>query len=134
LGNIEWSEIVVISLAFVVGYSIVSFIMNRFKSGRHEDGMGSSGQTPGSQVEHGHERTSWNAAPDNEEAKHANALGLKPGYSPNDIPHACRETLAKYQPDRFEHLDDEFKQIAQTKSREAIEAYAYFKKKYSLRM
>ena len=50
-----------------------------------------------------------------------------------DVKRAYRELLAKYHPDKVNHLGDEFKSIAEVKTREILEAYEYFQKKYDIR-
>jgi len=67
-----------------------------------------------------------------EEHKHESALGLNGQVTASEVKKAYREMLAKYHPDKVDHLGDEFKQIADQKTREIIAAYKFFCKKYNI--
>jgi len=67
-----------------------------------------------------------------EEYRHELVLGLKGKVNSSDVKKAYRDLLAKYHPDKVNHLGDEFKHIADKKTREIIAAYEYFRKKYNI--
>lgn len=68
-----------------------------------------------------------------EEQRYARVLGLRAKVTAADVKRAYRELLAKYHPDKVNHLGDEFKSIAEVRTREILEAYDYFRKKYDIR-
>jgi hypothetical protein len=67
-----------------------------------------------------------------EDQRYEHVLGLKGKVAASDIRKAYREMLAKYHPDKVNHLGDEFIRIAEQKTREIIAAYEYFCKKYDI--
>jgi DNA-directed RNA polymerase subunit RPC12/RpoP len=77
-------------------------------------------------------RTARPGAALGEDQKHAKALGLRGRVKTSDVKRAYRELLAKYHPDKVSHLGDEFKQIAEQKTREVLAAYEYFRRKYNI--
>jgi curved DNA-binding protein CbpA len=50
-------------------------------------------------------------------------LGLSPDASADEIKRAFRERIARYHPDKVQHLGPEFQQLAQLRSSELTEAY-----------
>lgn len=163
MNNSDWFLIAVIAVAFIAGYSIVSFIIKKMKPPQHtaapdEGRAGQSkreeakpeGKTEGSarsNANHGrdgqdpHER--WEQEQErrrnetresiSEEQRYARVLGLSAKITETDVKRAYRELLVKYHPDKVNHLGDEFKKIAEVKTREILEAYDYFRKKYDIR-
>lgn len=70
-------------------------------------------------------------ASDAEKAKrYSRILGLKGKVTINDIKERYKELIAKYHPDKVQHLGEEFQSIAEQKTKEINQAYEYFKKKY----
>jgi len=50
-------------------------------------------------------------------------LGISPGASQEEIRSAYKKVISEYHPDRVATLGDDFKKLAQVKTREIIEAY-----------
>jgi len=159
----DWFLIGVVAVAFIAGYSIVSFIVRKMKSqqqpgnadqaqgdqsqgketkseGSTEDSERSEAKQAGNQQdqhrqwEQGQARRrneTWESQ--SEERRYARVLGLRGKVTAEDVKRAYRELLAKYHPDKVNHLGDEFKNIAEAKTRGILEAYDYFRKKYDIR-
>ena len=141
----------VIVVAFIGGYLIVSFLASRMKtaqpftrdSGDSKDSPETEANRRGGQSyrrEHeafkgAQERSEqreqkWEAF--SEERKYALILGLGERMAPSDVKTAYRDLLAKYHPDKVNHLGEEFKQIAEKKTKEIVQAYQYFQRKYGI--
>lgn len=75
-------------------------------------------------------RQTWDSQ--SEEQRYDRVLGLKGKVAASDVKKAYRDLLAKYHPDKVHHLGDEFKHIADQKTREIIAAYEYFCEKYNI--
>ena len=71
-----------------------------------------------------------NGAPD--EQFFASVLGLNGEITVDEVKHAYKKQLLKYHPDRVEHLGAEFQDLANHKTRQIIEAFEYFKRKFSI--
>ena len=77
---------------------------------------------------------SYNSASDEdlEKAKrYGKVLGLHGKVTIDDIKQNYRDLIAKYHPDKVQHLGEELQRVAEAKTKEINEAYEYFKKKYS---
>lgn len=59
-------------------------------------------------------------------------LSLDGEITEASLKEAYRATIAKYQPDNFQHLSDEFRQMAAQKAKEINEAYDFIREHYSL--
>ncbi len=66
------------------------------------------------------------------EERHSEVLGITRDDGPDDIKRKYRELLAKYHPDKVQHLGREFQDMAEFKTRQILEAYRYFQKKHGL--
>jgi DnaJ-domain-containing protein 1 len=64
------------------------------------------------------------------EEEYRQVLGVTAGDSPETIRKKYKEALAKYHPDKVQHLGIEFQEIAEKKTREIMEAYEFFRKKW----
>ena len=67
----------------------------------------------------------------NSESYHFSILKIKPEATIEEIKKAYKDEIKKYHPDKVEHLGDEFKTIADKKSKEINKAYNYFRNKYN---
>lgn len=108
----------ILAVAFIAGYSIVSAFINRIKS-KTDERSNDRNET----------KFSDSNTPSLDD-KFATLLGLAQPVVPSEVHDAFRRTLARYHPDKVEHLGAEFKEIAERKTKEIVEAYDYFRKKY----
>jgi len=131
-------------LAAVAGYSMVAFVVRKVRESPLRTKARSSDssehyQTGAEQEEQfrnrNDERAGHEEAPRgtlSEEQDYARVLGLKGQVTRSDVKKAYRQLLAKYHPDKVDHLGEEFKDIAEEKTKAIVEAYAYFRKKYGI--
>ena len=66
------------------------------------------------------------------EMKYREILGLGKNDGIGDIKNKYRELISKYHPDKVQHLGKEFQELAEAKTKEILQAYQYFQKKYDL--
>ena len=155
-GNLDWLTLVVVVGAFIGGYLLLSFIIKTIwpKQPPHEadhprpssDGRPASPAPDASDFD---SHADWNRRQDrpggwtqpqpahsefeSEEQRHARALGLKTPVTISQVKTAYRDMLAKYHPDKVDHLGDDIKLIAQQRTREITAAYQYFCERYDIR-
>ena len=67
-----------------------------------------------------------------DEVYFASILGLNGEITVDEIKHSYKKLLLKYHPDRVEHLGTEFQDLANQKTRQIIEAFEYFRRKFSI--
>jgi hypothetical protein len=125
-------RVAIIIFCFIVGYYAVGRLIGWIKrqgyhgndesrnSRRHHETTGNSGN---------HERWTTGTGTD-QETKYRKILGLTKDDGIGDIKNKYREILSKYHPDKVQHLGPEFQELAETKTKEIVEAYQYFQKKY----
>jgi DnaJ-domain-containing protein 1 len=63
------------------------------------------------------------------EEKYRTILGVTDRDSPATIKAKYKELLAKYHPDKVQHLGREFQEMAEMKTKAITEAYEFFRKK-----
>lgn len=80
-------------------------------------------------TETGQEYINWKQG--SQEEKYRQLLGITGAESPDLIKEKYRELLAKYHPDKVQHLGKEFQEMAEQKTRAIIEAYEFFQKRYN---
>ncbi len=68
-----------------------------------------------------------------DEEYYRNVLGLSSNFKVEDIKRRYRELVAKYHPDKVNHLGEKLKEMAEREMKEINEAYEYFKKKYNFK-
>lgn len=157
----DWFLVAVVAVAFVAGYSVVSFIVKKMKGqdqsreaprgGQSQTDSGTSAKASGTDEQsEAHQnqtredqqrqwerdearRRSETWESQTEEKRHAAVLGLRGKVTPADLKRAYRELLAKYHPDKVNHLGAEFQRIAEVRTREIIAAYEFFQTKYDIR-
>jgi hypothetical protein len=66
------------------------------------------------------------------ERQYGTILGLRGTITFSDIKRNYYELLKKYHPDKLESFGEEFKIIAESKTKKINEAYSYFKEKYKV--
>ena len=123
--NLSIFYIIVVVIAFIAGYSIVSFIVRFLKK---------TSKTEGTETSHKQKNNSsssyTNGAKD--ERYYAKVLGFQGPVTIDDVKHRYKELVLQYHPDKANHLGPELKKLAEQKTREINEAYEYFKKKYRI--
>jgi len=129
MNNSDWFLIAVVTVAFIAGYSVVSFIVKAINS-RKKTTATNEPKTDQSQQKEA-DSDPWEFK--NKEERYAHVLGLDTMFAAKDVKRAYRELLAKYHPDKVNHLGNEFKSIAEIKTREIVEAYDYFRVKHDIR-
>ncbi len=65
-----------------------------------------------------------------DERYYGQVLGLSGKITPTDIKRCYRELVVKYHPDKVQHLGDEFRDMAEQKTKEINEAYSFFQQLY----
>jgi len=66
------------------------------------------------------------------EEEYRQILGVTVEDSPATIRKKYKELLAKYHPDKVQHLGIEFQEMAERKTKAIMEAYDFFRKIYNL--
>ena len=75
----------------------------------------------------GYQHQDWENANTEEECRRI--LGVTDKDSPATIRKKNKELLAKYHPDKVQHLGIEFQEMAERKTKAIIQAYEFFRKK-----
>ena len=68
----------------------------------------------------------------NTEEEYRQILGVTAEDIPATIRKKYKELLAKYHPDKVQHLGIEFQEMAERKTKTIMEAYEFFRKRYKL--
>ena len=98
------------------GYFIVNYVIRILKEGMYQRNERGS-----------YRRRDWENAGTEEEYRRI--LGITDKDSPATIRKKYKELLAKYHPDKVQHLGIEFQEMAERKTRAIIQAYEFFRKK-----
>jgi DnaJ-domain-containing protein 1 len=110
------TRFVIIILFIVIAYSILRYAMSVFRREMHR------------KSESGESRN-WKHV--NTEEEYRQILGITTSDTPETIRKKYKELLAKYHPDKVQHLGIEFQEIAEKKTRDIMEAYEFFRKKHN---
>jgi len=102
--------------AFAFG-ALVLFLLRLTRNPRSGRGSSSGGNAP----------DAFSAEP---ESRYREALGLDGTEDEDQIRKRYRELLSRYHPDKVQHLGEEFRRMAEQKTREILEAYAYYSEKH----
>lgn len=139
------STIVVILVAFTIGYKLISWLIDRLR-GPQPTAESSSQDT----VDPGPRDDGYSRPPDanwaggkseqpgtrayvDPETRYAMVLGLPRKFTGPEIKERFRTLMASYHPDRVNHLGPELQESANRETREILEAYEYFRVKYNLK-
>ncbi len=139
------TTIVLILVAFTIGYKVIGWLIDRLKGTQStvESGARDS-QDPGPRDD-GHSRGTdarreagkgeqpRGRAYEDPETRYAKVLGLPGRFTGPEIQARFRTLIASYHPDKVRHLGPELQAMADRKTREILEAYEYFRVKYSLK-
>jgi hypothetical protein len=120
-------KFVIIGILIIVGYYLMRSFMKRLlghSGAQHKDEAHSHAEGR-KQERHGRDYK-------NLEDKYQKILGVTNADSPTTIKEKYRDLIAKYHPDRLQHLGEEFQVMAEQKTREIIEAYEFFRKRYNM--
>jgi hypothetical protein len=118
---------VIIGILIIVGYYLMRSFMKNFlgNSGAQRKDEAYSHAKGRKQERHGRDYK-------NLEIKYQKILGVTNADSPITIKEKYRDLIAKYHPDKLQHLGEEFQVMAEQKTREIIEAYDFFRKRYNM--
>ena len=107
---------VTLLIFIVVGYYIFCYLIRMLKQEMYQ------------RSERGgyHSQNSENS---NTEEEYRRILGVTDKDSPATIRKKYKELLAKYHPDKVQHLGIEFQEMAERKTKAIIQAYEFFRKK-----
>jgi preprotein translocase subunit Sec63 len=108
----------------IIVFIIVGSFLFRYLVRMLKQQMRQSGETGGHQYQ--------NREPANTEEEYREVLGVTANDSPAAIRKKYKDLLAKYHPDKVQHLGIEFQELAEKKTKAITEAYGYFRKKYNL--
>jgi DnaJ-domain-containing protein 1 len=106
---------VIIIIYILIAYFSLRYVIRTFRQGKRRKNETDSCR---------------NCAYADTEEEYRQILGVTAGDSPETIKQKYKELLAKYHPDKVQHLGIEFQEIAEKKTREIMEAYEFFRKKY----
>ena len=108
------NELIVSILCTVIGYALVSWLLNR--GGRH-------GQEPRPEVPVPPTSAPPPPAPRSGEAPWHQVLGVSPNATRTEIASAYRSLISQYHPDKVTRLGPEIRAVAERKSAELNRAY-----------
>ncbi|MBA4419015.1 MAG: hypothetical protein C0392_14090 [Syntrophus sp. (in: bacteria)] len=108
-----------IIIFIVAGYFIFRYAIRMLKQEMHRRSEGGAYQYKSNQ------RTCT-------EEEYRQILGVTAEDSPATIRKKYKELLAKYHPDKVQHLGIEFQEMAERKTKAIMEAYDFFRKIYNL--
>ena len=110
---------VTIIIFIVAGYFIFRYLMRMLKQEMYQRSERG-----------GYQYQNWEHA--NTEEEYRQILGVTAEDSPATIRKKYKELLAKYHPDKVQHLGIEFQEMAERKTKAIMEAYGFFRKRYNL--
>ena len=135
------SIVLVVIAAFALGYLFVSWCMKP----KREAGDLRATNEAGSQNHNYADQENRSAAQEdtstyapappqrNKEREYGRLLGLNGVVTKKEVRTKYLEAVAKYHPDKVNHLAPEFQAMAEEKTKALTEAYEYFRIKYDLR-
>lgn len=125
--------------AFIGGYWIVSKLYQKFKLPRFENTEDNHGNNKFNDNNSGNRSRQHRNQEEKDSKRYSDRISyydelleLRGDHSTENIKKKYREIISKYHPDKVLHLGVEFRQIAEKKSREINEAYAYFRQRYNV--
>jgi DnaJ like chaperone protein len=126
--------IVVVVVAFIIGYYVLSFIIYVLRGGRTGENTAAGGAETRS---HGFSQSERNGETAKEgrvrdEAFYASVLGLPYNYTVEEIRSRYLKLAAQYHPDKVNHLGPKLRSVAEEEMKQINEAYLYFRHKYNI--
>ncbi len=140
--------LVVILVAFAIGYKLISWLMDRFSLSRtapdtaesagDASTTGSPTRSPSVSRRTGFAESDSGDSTQRQpyeppEKRYARILNLPRVYTGSEITTNFRQLIAQHHPDKLRHLSPDLQEMARRKTREFVEAYEYFRVKYNLR-
>jgi hypothetical protein len=137
--------VVVILIAFTVGYKVIGWLFDRVKKPQSAAGSTAvaAAEAPSrwdpslDAAESGGSRASADDGRariyEDPETRYARVLGLPRNFTAPEIKERYQTLMASYHPDKVGHLGPELRKMASQKTREIIEAYEYFRVKYNVK-
>jgi DnaJ-domain-containing protein 1 len=110
---------VIIIIFIVVGYYVFRYLTRMLKQAMYQKSERG-----------GYRYQNWEHK--NTEDEYRQALGVTADDNLATIRKKYRELLAKYHPDKVQHLGIEFQEMAERKTKAIMEAYEFFQKKHNL--
>jgi len=107
-----------IIIFIIVGYFVLRYLMKLLKEVKFQVNEGSGDR----------HRNREHA---NTEEEYRQVLGVTTEDNPATVRKKYKELLAKYHPDKVQHLGIEFQEMAERKTKAIMEAYEFFRKKYN---
>jgi preprotein translocase subunit Sec63 len=116
VGERSMMRFVTLLIFIVVGYFIVCYVIRMLKQEMYQRSERG-----------GYQHRNWENTTTEEECRRI--LGVTDKDSPATIRKKYKELLAKYHPDKVQHLGIEFQEMAERKTKAIIHAYEFFRKK-----
>ncbi len=110
-------RLVQIVLLVLIGYFVIRYLIRKFVRAVHQPEQGSRPRQSGTST--------------CTEEEYRQILGIADNDGPETIRRKYKELLARYHPDKVQHLGVEFQEIAEKKTRAIVKAYEYFRKKHT---
>lgn len=124
---------VFILIAFVIGYFLVSRLIDGIRGRAHANSNSAQGARPADYEPESAGKSRTISQPyENPETRYARVLALRLPVTAPEIRDRYRALIAQYHPDKVSHLGPELREVAERKTREILEAYEYFRVKYRL--
>ena len=146
--DLDLGSILLLVLAFIIGYIIVSVVMSGVKRSKSKNPFDKS-QTSGESTSNSSEekdrrdkRQRWREEKANykysynEDAKikdegyYKDVLGLSGKITLSEVRNRYRELVFQYHPDKVNHLGPKLREVAEQQMTEINEAFEYFKRRY----
>lgn len=130
--------VVIVIVAFIVGYWLMSFIIKRMRETKENSESGYSDRGYAEDDKYStNGGGSWNRTIESkkldDDIHYKSVLGLGDAATLDDIRKRYRELAGQYHPDKVSHLGRKLKEVAEQEMRLINEAYDYFKRKYGIR-
>lgn len=124
---------IVVVIAFIIGYFVISFIIYVLQRGRNQENMYTSGTRHSYESCHGteHDETTRRSEV-KDEIFYSSVLDLSGNFTLDDIRSSYRKLAAQYHPDKVNHLGPKLRRTAEQEMKQINEAYLYFKNKYKM--
>lgn len=117
---------IVIVVAFICGYSIVSFIIKRVKELNSRNKLNEEIVVKVEEIGHKTDEAGRG------EEHFRNVLGLPMIFTPDEVKNRYNKLSDHYHPDKTAQMEPELRESARQKMQEIDEAFDYFRRKYEM--